>query len=125
METVKNTTYLSYVKKNKTATQVEKSVNKKKNKTKGLKLGQRRHSQQSKEKNWTEGKVALVFVLSDLIQLAKNNKEELQRQKQEKNSFSRDAVVTQSKNVRKAYLSTQTKYVGQKRKSNFDDSTLK
>jgi hypothetical protein len=35
-----------------------------------------------------------VSALSDLIQLAKNNKEELQRQKQEKNSFSRNAVVT-------------------------------
>ncbi len=66
-----------------------------------------------------------MFALFDLIQLAKNNKEELQRQKQEKNSFSRDAVVTQSKNVRKAYFSTQTKYVRQKRKFNFDDSTLK
>ncbi len=66
-----------------------------------------------------------MSALSDLIQLAKNNKEELQRQKQEKNSFSRDAVVTRSKNVRKAYSSTQTKYVGQKRKSNFDDSTSK
>jgi hypothetical protein len=44
MKTVKNTTYLSYVKKNKTATQVEKSVNGKKNKTKGLKPGQKRHS---------------------------------------------------------------------------------
>jgi hypothetical protein len=35
-------------------------------------------------------------------------------------------VVTQSKNVRKAkYLSIQIKYVRQKRKSNFDDLTLK
>ncbi len=35
-------------------------------------------------------------------------------------------MVTRSKNVKKAgYPSIQTKYVGQKRKSNFDDSTLK
>ncbi len=35
-------------------------------------------------------------------------------------------MVTQSKNVRKAkYLSIQIKYVRQKRKSNFDDLTLK
>jgi hypothetical protein len=39
METVKNITYLSYVKKNRTATQVEKSVNGKKNKIKDLKPG--------------------------------------------------------------------------------------
>jgi hypothetical protein len=51
METVKNTTYLSHVKKNKTATQVEKSVNGKQNKTRGLKSGQRRHSQRSKRKD--------------------------------------------------------------------------
>jgi predicted transport protein len=66
-----------------------------------------------------------VSALSDLIQLAKNNKEELQWQKQEKNSFSRDAMVTRSKNVRKTYPNTQTKYVGQKKKSNFDNLTLK
>jgi predicted CopG family antitoxin len=66
-----------------------------------------------------------VSALFDLIQLTKNNKKELQRQKQEKNSFSRDVMVTQLKNVKKAYLSTQTKYVGQKRKFNFDDLTFK
>jgi hypothetical protein len=51
METVKNTTYLSHVKKNRTATQIEKSVNGKKNKTGGLKPGQRRHGQRSKGKD--------------------------------------------------------------------------
>jgi hypothetical protein len=51
MEIVKNTTYPSYVKKNKTAIQVKKSVNKKKNKTEGLKPRQRRHGQRFKEKN--------------------------------------------------------------------------
>jgi hypothetical protein len=51
METIKNTTYLSYVKKNKTAIQVEKSVNGKKNKTESLKPRQRRHGQQSKGKD--------------------------------------------------------------------------
>ncbi len=60
-----------------------------------------------------------------MIQLARNYKKELKRQKLEKNSYSRDAVVTRSKNSRKACFITQKKNVGQKRKSSFSESTLK